>query len=79
MTEGDKIQETTIKVKIPRRQRSRMCMIFSAQAIEENRKPSTENLTDKVATLLLRAPWLTTVIVSLARFADRYGFMPKRF
>ena len=29
MTEGDKIQETTIKVKIPPQARSRMCMIFS--------------------------------------------------
>lgn len=77
MTEGDKIQETTIKVKIPPQATLKDVHDLFAQAIEENRKPSTENLTDKVATLLLRAPWLTTVIVSLARFADRYGFMPK--
>lgn len=74
--EGDTIQETTIKVKLPPEATLMDVHNLFAASIEENRKPVTSNLTDKVARTLLGTPGLATFIVALARFLDRYGIMP---
>lgn len=74
--EGDAIQETTIKVKLPPEATLMDVHNLFAASIEENRKPVTSNLTDKVARTLLGTPGLATFIVALARFLDRYGIMP---
>lgn len=74
--EGDTIQETTIKVKMPPEATLIDVHNLFAASIEENRKPVTSNLTDKVARTLLSLPGLATFIVALARFLDRYGIMP---
>lgn len=47
------------------------------KAVEENRKVSTVNGTDKAVKLLMSIPGLTSGIVNLARLLDRYGLLPK--
>lgn len=74
--EGDDIQETTIKVKLPPESTLMDVHNLFAAAIEENRKPVTSNMTDKVATTLLSLPGLATFVVALARFLDNHGIMP---
>lgn len=74
--EGDTIQETTIKVKLPPEATLMDVHNLFAASIEENRKPVTSNLTDNVARTLLSLPGLATFIVALVRFLDNYGLMP---
>lgn len=45
--------------------------------VEENRKESTVNNTDKMIKFLVSLPGLLLVGVSLFKFLDRYGLLPK--
>lgn len=45
--------------------------------IEENRKVGDTNSTDKAVSVLLKIPGLVNFGVTLAKFADRYGLLPK--
>lgn len=75
--DDENIRETTIKIKFaPEATIYDVHERFSA-AIEENRKVTASNLTDKVAKVVLGAHWLTASIVSLARVLDRYNMMPR--
>lgn len=46
--------------------------------IDENRKYSTENSTDKMIDTLTRIPGLLRVAVGFLRFLDRHGWLPKK-
>ncbi len=48
-----------------------------AQAIEEARVETNSNSTDKVAKFLMAMPLLPNLVVSLVKFMDAHGFMPK--
>ena len=45
--------------------------------VEENRKTSTENNTDKMIKFLLSIPGLLSVGVGLFKFLDKHGLLPK--
>ena len=47
------------------------------QYVEENRKASTQNNTDKMIKFLLSVPGLLSVGVWLFKFLDRHGLLPK--
>jgi hypothetical protein len=47
------------------------------RAIEENRKPSTKNNTDKLLNRIFSTPILPSAIVSMIKWIDRRGLLPK--
>lgn len=46
-------------------------------AIEEARKETSSNSTDKIAKFLMAMPLLPNIVVGLVKFMDAHGFMPK--
>ena len=46
--------------------------------VNENRKPTEKNSTDKVVKALLRVPGLVGLGIGVFRFADRHGLLPKK-
>ena len=72
----DKIEENTVKCYFDPYDTIYDVARRVSQAIEANRRENADNSTMKVANLLLN-PLLANTVVSLARFLDRYGLMPK--
>lgn len=71
------INETTVKLKFDENDD-----IFSVadkmnNAIKENRSINASNMTDMVANLILKIPFLPVLCVGLIKIMDRYGILPK--
>ncbi len=77
LSNEDKPEETTIKFEFSPDDLLADVHAKVKKAIDENRKPSTVNLTDRVAKTLLAIPGFPTLVVGIAKLLDRYGLMPK--
>ena len=77
LSNEDKPEETTIKFEFSPDDLLAEVHAKVKKAIDENRKPSTVNLTDRVAKTLLAIPGFPTLVVGIAKLLDRYGLMPK--
>lgn len=74
--EVDAIEENTVKCHFDPRDTIYDVAERVNNAIEQNRREEADNVTLKVAKLLLR-PALANTVVFLARALDRYGVLPK--
>ncbi len=76
-TDDIKQEETTIKLEFDSSDLLAEVHQKLQKAIDENRKPSATNLTDRVAKTLLALPGIPTIVVGFAKLLDRYGLMPR--